>query len=200
MALYGEQADLDQVATRSPSNTLTAFKRCNCEDPSARSVLHHNFPAHYVHDKSAGKWTRRSDRSQPAVGRMYLSTPRDGERYFLRALLCHVTGPTCQDDLLMVEVSTYAYNSAATIQFNDFAWQHERSHLLAAILASADVGICVPIIRLHAQQSADVVPCIHAQTLNAGSPLLTALSCRNTYYAPQPQCRLCVGPSLRVLA
>ena len=103
-AYFNASSDLEAVAQRSTKSTLAAFYITNRTDAFARTLLYHDFPTHYRYHKTAGKWTRRAPNSKPAIGRMYLSTPKDGERYFLRVLLCHVLGPKSQDDLLMVEV------------------------------------------------------------------------------------------------
>ena len=33
------------------------------------------------------------------IGRLVYANPAEGERYYLRLLLCHIIGPTCFEDL-----------------------------------------------------------------------------------------------------
>ncbi len=101
---YDEGADLRAVALRAAKSTLTAFYKCNRDNPAANSVLYHDFPSKFVYDETRSKWTPRSQSSVPAVGRMYMVSPKDPERFYLRVMLCHVAGATCEGDLLMVQV------------------------------------------------------------------------------------------------
>ncbi|KAL7585682.1 uncharacterized protein LOC111884514 [Lactuca sativa] len=57
---------------------LTTFFKKNKEDSKAREYLYKDFPKHFT-------WNR--------------SNHSEGERYYLRLLLCHITGPTCFEDL-----------------------------------------------------------------------------------------------------
>ena len=66
-------------------------------------------------------------------------SPREGERYYLRTLLCHVPGPSCQDDLLKVEVNLHPFAlygiSACPCQVAGST--QEESHSGASAAASA---------------------------------------------------------------
>ena len=110
-AYFNASSDLEAVAQRSTKSTLAAFYKTNCTDAFARTLLYHDFPTHYRYHKTAGKWTRRAANSKPAIGRMYLSTPKDGERYFLRVLLCHVLGPRSQGGGNVLQIMR-AYNQS----------------------------------------------------------------------------------------
>nr|KAJ0223153.1 hypothetical protein LSAT_V11C200065140 [Lactuca sativa] len=76
---------------------LTAFFKKNKEDSKAREYLYKDFPKHFTWNRSNHCWRIREHKSM--VGRLVYANPAKGERYYLRLLLCHITGPTCFEDL-----------------------------------------------------------------------------------------------------
>jgi hypothetical protein len=54
-------------------------------------------------------------RPNPSIGRMYFVSPKAGEKYYLRLLLCHVAGATSFEDLRTHAGITYASNKEACI-------------------------------------------------------------------------------------
>jgi hypothetical protein len=70
--------------------------------PLELTTLYHSFPAHFRWDKSKRMWFRRERAPVGGwipVGRMYHVHVREGERFYLRMLLTHVTGATSFQDL-----------------------------------------------------------------------------------------------------
>ena len=59
-----------------------------------------NFTDYYVWNKILKTWTKRQEKE--SVGRMVFVSPDDGERYFLRLLLTHVSGSSSYDCLKTV--------------------------------------------------------------------------------------------------
>ena len=82
-----------------PSTTLTAFFELNQRDPSARSLLYHQIPQHYLFVNK--EWRPRQ--RQPNLGRIYTIHPRDRECFFLRILLINRAGPTSFEDIRTVD-------------------------------------------------------------------------------------------------
>ena len=69
---------------------LTAFFHL-CElDSRARELLYHELPEFYCWKN--GSWNRRRNACK-VIGRMYSVSPSQGERFYLRLLLCNVRGP-----------------------------------------------------------------------------------------------------------
>ncbi|KAL0284781.1 UNVERIFIED_CONTAM: ATP-dependent DNA helicase PIF6 [Sesamum angustifolium] len=64
--------------------------------------LYKDFPKYYRWLPSERKWLKRST-TQKVIGRVYAVAPSEGERFYLRLLLNHVTGPKSFDDLLTVD-------------------------------------------------------------------------------------------------
>ncbi|XP_042757993.2 uncharacterized protein LOC111895117 [Lactuca sativa] len=76
---------------------LTEFFKKNKEDSKAREYLYKDFPKHFTWNRGNHCWRTRAHKSM--VGRLVYANPAEGERYYLRLLLCHITGPTCFEDL-----------------------------------------------------------------------------------------------------
>lgn len=80
---------------------LTEFFETNKIDPEARRYLYKEFPEHFTWNKTAKKWKTRQRGIE--VGRIVTANPSHGDRYYLRMLLNHVTGPTSFADLLTAD-------------------------------------------------------------------------------------------------
>ena len=93
--------------------TLMAFFKLNKEDSDARMIKYQDIPKYYTW--SDNKWNKR--RRQPGdgdmprtIGRINNVSPVQGERFYLRLLLNHITGAKCFDDLRIyqdIEYSTF---------------------------------------------------------------------------------------------
>ena len=90
-----EQDDLEDVLSRPVKNTtLTGWFLANQTLPSANDVTNTNFPDKFVRDKSKREWKVRFKSRGTTIGRMYAAHPREGEHFYMRMLLNHVTGCT----------------------------------------------------------------------------------------------------------
>ncbi|KAM0849405.1 hypothetical protein ACQ4PT_053753 [Festuca glaucescens] len=114
MVSFKQGQDIQQVVNREgvEKSMLTEYFAANRLHEEARGILYRDFPEWYTWQK--GKkgqdkcWKRRyvkkdgtpSKRIQ--VGRIVSAHPAEGDRYYLRVLLNHVTGATCYDDLKTV--------------------------------------------------------------------------------------------------
>ncbi|KAK2436868.1 ATP-dependent DNA helicase pif1 [Trifolium repens] len=78
---------------------LTQFFALNRRDPHARNYLYREIPEHYWWDSKVKEWKNRLS-SIKVIGRIYIVSPSEGEKFYLRVLLSHVKGPTSWEDLL----------------------------------------------------------------------------------------------------
>ncbi|KAL4564811.1 hypothetical protein LXL04_028882 [Taraxacum kok-saghyz] len=93
---------------------LTAFFDRNKEDMSARQCLYKDFPKHFTWNNKDRLWNPRKRGS--VVRRLVSANPAKGERYYLRLLLCHVTGPTSFEDLYTFNNIKYPTFRKATLE------------------------------------------------------------------------------------
>ena len=66
-------------------------------DTSWQSLRLTNFPNKYSHDEKNGTWRRKPARGQVALGRMYPVHPNKTNLFYLRLLLCSLTGADVQE-------------------------------------------------------------------------------------------------------
>jgi len=95
-----DEEDAQDVLERCGRTPLTEWFRINDKYPETRHLKYMNFTDHYVWNKNLKTWTKRQEKE--SVGRMVFVSPNDGERYFLRLLLTHVSGATSFDFLKTV--------------------------------------------------------------------------------------------------
>ena len=67
-----------------------------------------NFPDEFVWDKSKREWKLRVKGHGTMIGRMYAAHPGEGERFYIRMLLNHVTGCTRFQDIRTLADGTEA--------------------------------------------------------------------------------------------
>ena len=97
--VFTGDSDLQEVLRRQRDTTLTGWFLANQKYLSARKLTYTNFPDEFVWNKSKREWTERLKGHGNMIGRVYSAHPGEGERYFLRMLLNHVTGCTCYQDI-----------------------------------------------------------------------------------------------------
>ena len=100
---FNAQADLKNVVAseNASKSMLTEYFKANQEHPWARHILYKDFPGSFTWQKRKKYWKPRVERFQ--IGRIVSANPAEGERYYLRVLLNHVTGKTSFEDLLTVD-------------------------------------------------------------------------------------------------
>ncbi|KMT02030.1 hypothetical protein BVRB_9g208540 [Beta vulgaris subsp. vulgaris] len=98
---------------RNSRTMLTQFFKINETDPDARRFLYREFPEDYRWIKSRCEWQiRRSN--QRVIGRLYVNSPLEGERFYMRLLLNHVRGPQSFEHLRTVNgVTQPTFRAAA---------------------------------------------------------------------------------------
>ena len=103
---------------------LTSFVSYNASNPT--DLCYPEFPLHFIFNKNM-KWQPRKNASH-VVSRMYSVSPKDIECYCLRLLLLHASGPTCFDDLLIVDShrcsSVHEACLLRHLLSDDNAWEH----------------------------------------------------------------------------
>jgi hypothetical protein len=106
---YPANANLAEVVRDAKDTHLTAWMKHNAtaaataailgpHENDFRNVLYMDFCGSCRWDDKRRVWVKRVLRSTQ-IGRMYFVNPREGERYYLRLLLCHVPGATTYNDL-----------------------------------------------------------------------------------------------------
>ncbi|KAJ1294542.1 hypothetical protein BS78_01G153300 [Paspalum vaginatum] len=104
MVSFHECQNIKRVVNRpgADRSMLTAYFESNRQDEEARGILYRDFPEYYTWQQ--GKvWQRRKRNTGGQVGRIVSAHPAEGERYYLRILLNHVTGATCYEDLMTID-------------------------------------------------------------------------------------------------
>ena len=113
---FNENADineLQEILESAAITKLTAFFHLCNTTPAARQYLYHEIPEYYTWNVRAKSWDKRRNMCK-SMGRMYTATPAEGERFYLRLLLCNVRGPTSFVNLRVYNGVTYdSYKDAA---------------------------------------------------------------------------------------
>lgn len=106
MVSFQDRQDIQQVLDRegADKSMLTEYFEANRVHEHARDILYRDFPEWYTWQKGKNKkfWQIRK-RQGGQVGRIVSAHPAEGERYYLRVLLNHVTGATSYEDLRTVD-------------------------------------------------------------------------------------------------
>lgn len=103
MITFSEGTDLHYMLNQEAAHrtTLTAWFEENANNTEARNYKYIDFPVHYTWNKTHHKWNRRKN-TTGTIGRLYMVQPTEGERYFLRILLTHISGAVSFDSLRTV--------------------------------------------------------------------------------------------------
>ncbi|ONM09527.1 hypothetical protein ZEAMMB73_Zm00001d034078 [Zea mays] len=106
MVAFHERQMVERVVNRPgvDRSMLTSYFEANMLHDEARCILYRDFPEWYTWQSGKGKvWQRRKRDTGGQVGRIVSAHPAEGERYYLRVLLNHVTGATSYVDLRTVD-------------------------------------------------------------------------------------------------
>ncbi|PWZ33301.1 ATP-dependent DNA helicase PIF1 [Zea mays] len=106
MVAFHERQMVERVVNRpgADRSMLTAYFEANRLHEGARGILYRDFPEWYTWQSGKGKvWQRRKRDTGGQVGRIVSAHPAEGERYYLRVLLNHVTCATSYVDLRTVD-------------------------------------------------------------------------------------------------
>ncbi len=136
-----EETLLQQLQTS--SSTLTAWFELNANDVSARSLLYHEIPEHFVWIDNT--WQRRL-RNRVTVGRVYNVSHHNSELWAMRRLLRVVRGATSFADVAThngIQHSSFYNACMARGLFID------DSELVAAFMEIVSVEVSVNNLRLH---------------------------------------------------
>lgn len=100
-----------------PNNAtkLQAFFHLCTHNIDARNITYLDAPTHYVWDKNQYCWVPRQRNSQKVIGRLYTVSIAEGERFYLRMLLCHVKGPKSFIDIRTYNGHVYDSFQAACV-------------------------------------------------------------------------------------
>ncbi|ONM17173.1 hypothetical protein ZEAMMB73_Zm00001d003578 [Zea mays] len=106
MVAFHERQMVERVINRpgADRSMLTVYFEANRLHEEARGILYRDFPEWYTWQSGKGKvWQRRKRDMGGQVGRIVSAHPAEGERYYLRVLLNHVTGATSYVDLRTID-------------------------------------------------------------------------------------------------
>ncbi|ONM00077.1 hypothetical protein ZEAMMB73_Zm00001d030046 [Zea mays] len=106
MVAFHERQMVERVVNRPgvDRSMHTSYFEANMLHDEARCILYRDFPEWYTWQSGKGKvWQRRKRDTGGQVGRIVSAHPAEGERYYLRVLLNHVTGATSYVDLRTVD-------------------------------------------------------------------------------------------------
>ncbi|KAI5402735.1 hypothetical protein KIW84_050366 [Lathyrus oleraceus] len=92
---------------RNSKTMLTQFFALNLRDPHARKYMYREIPEHYCWNKRDMEWHHRRS-TRKVIGRIYTVSPSEGDKFYLRLLLSHVTGPTIWEYLLTNNGMTFS--------------------------------------------------------------------------------------------
>ncbi|CAH1420675.1 unnamed protein product [Lactuca virosa] len=102
MVRFSEDDMLTSVVEneKDKKSMLTAFFLKNKENIHAREYKYRDFPKKFTWDPNSRHWNHR--KLGLMRGLLVSGSPAEGERYYLRLLLLHISGPTCFEDLYTV--------------------------------------------------------------------------------------------------
>ncbi|XP_021995534.1 uncharacterized protein LOC110892691 [Helianthus annuus] len=101
---YNDHDNLCDIVT-DPTVKMTMFTEwmnCNKVDEFARTLRYVQFPGYYVWNAKNRKWNRRMH-PYGSIGRIHYVPPSLDDCYYLRILLNHIKGPTCFEDIKIVD-------------------------------------------------------------------------------------------------
>lgn len=104
---FNSADEMREVLMNSNTSKLTAFFSKCATDEDARTLLYHEFPKKYTWIAKDKCWKKRERGGKNIIGRMYFANPSEGERFYLRLLLCYVRGPTSFQNLRTFEGVIY---------------------------------------------------------------------------------------------
>jgi hypothetical protein len=105
MVSYDGKKDITEVINREgvEKSMLTAYFEANRINEKARGILYRDFPEYYTWQTNGKFWQQRKKKKVYQIGRIVSAHPAEGERYYLRVLLNHMTGATSYEDLRKVD-------------------------------------------------------------------------------------------------
>ena len=103
---FGSNENLQSVMERNTATKLTSFFAVCAQEQEAKELTYRDFPKYYAWNSSLKSWKRR-ERDCKTIGRMYVASIRDTERFYLRMLLNYVKGPTSYEYLRTFEGIVY---------------------------------------------------------------------------------------------
>ena len=137
-----KQSDLDGALSSISfkDSTLMAWFKLNAVDESARCFKYIEIPENFVFERKTG-WKRRQRGGSKVIGRMYTVSVTEGERYYLRLLLLHITGATSFEDLRTVHGTTFPSFKDACIEMglleSDAVWDETLADAVAVGMPKA---------------------------------------------------------------
>ncbi|KAH9096020.1 hypothetical protein Ae201684P_010223 [Aphanomyces euteiches] len=118
-----------ELARRNRTKLTAFFELCRENSDSqarARECLYHDIPEYFVWNSNLRKWTSRKRGGKRMIGRMLTVSPRSGDCFYMRMLLCYRRGPTSHEDLRTVNGVVHPKFKSAALALgfleNDEEW------------------------------------------------------------------------------
>ena len=92
LCLLSGQEEEALAATAATHTSLTEWFKLNERDPEARQYTYSAIPEFYTWSQKTKTWTKRQQRADKVIGRMYAASPQDQERFYLYLILLHIRG------------------------------------------------------------------------------------------------------------
>ena len=132
---FEENCSSDEIAAalrKKAQTTLTEFYKFNtiAKQKGEQTILYKHMPEHNTWNEPSKSWKKRVQEDKFAIGRLHTVHPTDTERFHLRLLLCHVPGPTCENDLKTVNGTQHATFQEAAVALGLATDPHEFACIL----------------------------------------------------------------------
>nr|XP_010911187.1 uncharacterized protein LOC105037195 [Elaeis guineensis] len=103
MVVFSDDEPIDFVVKRNTHRVtmFNAWLEANKKYSEARNLTYADFPTRFVFKKDIHQWSSR--KYGFSIGKLYYTPPESGEIYYLRTLLNIVKGPTCYEDIKIVD-------------------------------------------------------------------------------------------------
>jgi len=106
LVIFREGENISTLLEKFLHTKLTRYFELCVNDPESNSNLRYiDFPKKYIWKK--GKWQKRKKGSEKVISRLYMCSPRDKERFYLRILLTQIFGATSYEDLRTINGNLY---------------------------------------------------------------------------------------------
>jgi len=102
--IFQEDIDLSTFLEQPPPTKLSRyFEICkdNKDDLTISNLRYIDFPKHFIWEN--GNWQKRKQRGDKIISRLYMCSPRNKERFYLRILLSQIKGATSYEDVRTID-------------------------------------------------------------------------------------------------
>ena len=159
--VFGDHSDISDILSVEKHSILTGWFVANLKFTSARSLSYLDFPESFVWEKTKRQWKQRLKGHGTTISRVYSAHPGEGERFYLRILLNHVTGCTSFQDIRTLPDGTLCHTFKEAACHRGLLEDDNEYDLCLAMAASWNMPpqlrhlfvsillLTIPVIRLY---------------------------------------------------